>query len=630
MICPICGTKNKEEEVRCTKCGLILVPGKVRRKREEEEKSGQKKKVSAFSVRASLSKGRYQIEKKLGSGGMSRVLLARDKKMDCYVVVKELLPYFEFSDMKEADYLEKRFMQEAKLLYRLDHKGLPKVMDYFAEGERLYFIMQFIDGETLANIVFNRPAKIIELEEGLKWMKDIIDILIYLHNQEPPVIHRDIKPHNIMLDKKGKIYLVDFGIAREVKGSAQTGTSVGTFGYASPEHFTGKFLISSDMYSLGATFHMLMSGEDPRERPPFKFTPLSNYRNDIPDRLEEIFSRMLQMDPKKRFQTAKALKVDLLSFIDEYYGKDASGSSDLELKKVDRPKIRKKKRIEKKASEEMTTDLAAEETGELEKSKPETKVLEEAKLEKNKKKSRLFAPRSRVLRKKDEEAADKEEAKAAKEARAVMVGKQKVFRRPRKISIIAVLFGSIVGLAVLLGIAYFLFVHILKMPLPIPMAKKSIYSLKASSSSEKVIYEMKKAIGDQYKFKTDKKKSYKKRKNGYRAVQKFNNIKSAKKLAVYLGKKGIPAKVVKDPEMGILLQVGGIYSNKNEARRIASRAQRIVKTSFEVTENYIWTQYTTYVLIVSGIPGKKKARDLEASLSEFKAQRILIKKVGER
>ena len=646
MICPICGTKNKEDAVRCSKCNLILVPNKVREKMEAAARTENIKKASSYAVPHSLSDGRYLIVKKLGAGGMSRVLLARDKKMDCYVVIKELLPFFEFDDIDEADYLENRFMSEAKLLYRLDNKGLPKVMDYFGEQERLYFVMQFIDGDTLADIAQQREENQITLEEGFKWMKDIIDVLIYLHNQNPPILHRDIKPHNIMLDKTGKIFLVDFGIAREVKGQVQTGTSVGTYGYASPEHFTGKYEISSDLYCLGATFHMLLSGEDPRERPPFKFYPLSNYRDDIPERLDEIFERMVEMDSKKRYQTAKALKVDLVSFITEYYGKDITGSSELELAEIQAATAARKASKARGDDVDNPTDVIKGEEDEStkrvssgflrgKKARSKTKEKAQAGVGANSR-AGLFKSRKSKKKKKTTKIADDNEIVVGARGSGdgspgTSTGKTTNMMDRKPVSSIKkkstplpmIILYSVLAIVFILGISYFLFVHVLKMKNPITALVKRRYAISVISKSNTVIYQMKKIIGDKYEYKTSVEQKSLKKKHGFRVVQKFSSKRAADQYKIYLRKKNQPAKVVEgDSPDEFYVQIGNIYSNSNDAAKKVKLISKIMPTKFVVQDNYRKIPYSTYRLYITGIEKKTDAEELKAKLEELKPDKI--------
>jgi WD40 repeat protein/tRNA A-37 threonylcarbamoyl transferase component Bud32 len=252
--------------------------------------------------------GRYRLMKELGSGGMGKVFLAMDEKMESPVVVKEMLPYLIAP--KERKYIEDHFKDEAKMLYRLKHMGLPRVTDFFFEAASIYIIMEYIDGEDLESIIKKRPKNRIEIEEFFVWITEVLKVLKYLHNQETPIIHRDIKPGNIMLGNKGEIVLVDFGVARTIAAKTGTQTRVGTPGFASPEHFFGKFILSSDIYSLGATFHYLISGDDPRSRNPFDYPPLDSYRDDIPQGLQKIVDKMLDPEPDTRYQRAEDAEQD--------------------------------------------------------------------------------------------------------------------------------------------------------------------------------------------------------------------------------------------------------------------------------------------------------------------------------
>ncbi len=322
MICSDCGHKNTETSTFCVICGAQLIKADVFRADDYSKKSAEKKEQGVVFPGTGIKEetrdgqtihdGRYLLLEKLGEGGMGKIYLARDTKMDSKVVIKELLPIF--ITHAEREYLDKRFREEAKILFRLDYRGLPKVIDFFSEDKKMYIVMQYIDGENLMQLVKKRPNQTITTDECLHWMTSLLDIIDYLHSQEPPIIHRDIKPKNIMINNRGEIYLVDFGLARTLSTLTKTNTSVGTFGYSSPEHYSGKFELSSDIYSLGATFHHLLSGDDPQHRDTFDYPPLSKYIPDFPSDLQKIFDRMLNMKKSLRFPTVKELKTAL----DEY------------------------------------------------------------------------------------------------------------------------------------------------------------------------------------------------------------------------------------------------------------------------------------------------------------------------
>ncbi len=255
-----------------------------------------------------LQIGRYLLKGELGAGGMGKIYLAKDIRMDSEVVVKEMLPIAATKEEKE--YFEKRFQEEAKLLFTLKHSGLPRVTDYFEESDNLYIVMEYIEGKNLEMIVRERQDHRITVEEFKIWMTKTIEILKYLHSQDPPVIHRDIKPSNLMLTPKGEIILVDFGVARTAGIQTKTKTSVGTFGFASPEHFSGRYALSSDIYSLGATFHYLLTGDNPQEREAFDYPPISKYRDDFPAGLQGVLKKMVEMHRKNRYQDVEELEKD--------------------------------------------------------------------------------------------------------------------------------------------------------------------------------------------------------------------------------------------------------------------------------------------------------------------------------
>ncbi len=204
---------------------------------------------------------RYEITRLLAQGGMGAVYLARDRRLGSTIALKETF----FGD---DDRLLKAFEREARLLANLRHAALPKVMDHFAEGKGQFLVMEFIPGQDLMEML-ERRGRAFSPEEVLGWADQLLGALEYLHRQEPPVIHWDIKPHNLKLAEDGQIVLLDFGLA---KGAAwqmsrvTTGSSI--FGYtpsyAPLEQMRGTGTDArSDLYSLGATLYHLITGETP-------------------------------------------------------------------------------------------------------------------------------------------------------------------------------------------------------------------------------------------------------------------------------------------------------------------------------------------------------------------------------
>ncbi len=249
---------------------------------------------------------------------MGRVILAEDTMMNFPVVVKEMLS--NFSDDKDREYKEKRFKEEARILFRLKHPHLPRVTEFFTEDGSMFLAMEYVEGENLQKIIKSRPGMQIKIDEALNWMESVLDVLKYVHNQDPPILHRDIKPPNLMLTKSGDILLVDFGIARTLEATSYT--HIGTPGFASLDHYTGNFSPSSDIYSLGATFHYLLTGSNPRSRKEFDFPPISNFRDDVPPEIDEIFRKMLELKPKNRYQKAEEVIEDIEKFRRKASGKE--------------------------------------------------------------------------------------------------------------------------------------------------------------------------------------------------------------------------------------------------------------------------------------------------------------------
>jgi tRNA A-37 threonylcarbamoyl transferase component Bud32 len=248
--------------------------------------------------------GRYALINLLGQGGTGAVYLAKDAKLfDRPVAVKELIEQFATEDERRAAVA--RFTQEAQMLVQLRHPNLPDVHSYFAENGRQYLVMEYVEGHTLLDVL-NRAGGVLPPAVVLEWGRQICDVLAYLHSRNPPVIFRDIKPSNIMLDGYGRIKLIDFGTARIFDTSKHTDTlKMGSIGYAPPEQYQGQGQTSpqTDLYALGATLHQLLTNQDPSARP-FVFTPPSLLRPEVPEAASRAIMRALNLDPAQRFTTA--------------------------------------------------------------------------------------------------------------------------------------------------------------------------------------------------------------------------------------------------------------------------------------------------------------------------------------
>ena len=260
---------------------------------------------------------RYQIQQRVGGGGMGSVYKATDRNLaHRLVAVKEMLELF--ADQTARLKAIEDFKRESELLARLEHPSIPTIYDYFFDltRGRYYLVMKFIDGGDLASYQQAAGGRIDE-QTITRWAVQICDVLDYIHSQKPPLIYRDLKPANLMLDSRTqRVMLVDFGIARFVVPTQKGVTAVGTMGYAPPELFAGKATPASDLYSLGATMFHLLTGKDPQDNPllifDFEKNPSPRQLNPaLTERMEQIICRAVEHDASKRFPTARAFGLEL-------------------------------------------------------------------------------------------------------------------------------------------------------------------------------------------------------------------------------------------------------------------------------------------------------------------------------
>lgn len=255
--------------------------------------------------------GKYEILKQIGKGGMSKVYLAMDKRLNKQWAVKEIRKKGKNED---NEIMVQGLIAEANLMKNLDHPALPRIVDIIQTKETIYIIMDYIEGETLNTILKEYGVQSQELV--IDWAKQLCGVLHYLHTRTPAIIYRDMKPGNVMLSPDGNIKLIDFGIAREYKEEQLQDTiNLGTKGYAAPEQFNGKGQTDArtDIYCLGVTLYHLLTGKNPCE-PPYQLYPIRYWKPVLSAGLEKIITKCTQLNPKDRYQSCAELMYALENF----------------------------------------------------------------------------------------------------------------------------------------------------------------------------------------------------------------------------------------------------------------------------------------------------------------------------
>lgn len=256
---------------------------------------------------------KYELLQTIGCGGTGRVYLARDLHLNRLVAVKESREEFPSG--------------EIALLKELEHPGLPGIYDCFEQEEKIYMVMEYVEGMSLRQYLSRYGP--VEEQQAVRWAAQLCRILGYLHERRPAIIYRDLKPENIMIRRDGTLKLIDLGGAlRYSCGSKRQRLCVGTFGYCPPEQWKetdGD--VTWDVYGLGAVLHEMLTGANPSV-PPYKRLPLEAYNKGYRNTLEKIVQTCTEENPCQRYQSMAELKDALL-----HYRKTGMGAAGKELAK---------------------------------------------------------------------------------------------------------------------------------------------------------------------------------------------------------------------------------------------------------------------------------------------------------
>jgi serine/threonine protein kinase len=293
--CPNCGRLNRPGARYCASCQTPLSATAARLQ------PGQM-----------LDGGAYRVVRPLGKGGMGAVwLVAQTKAFDRLAVLKEVVEYYDPADAAEREKALQRFEAEARTLGDLKHPGIPDLYAYFSEGGHNYLVMEYIEGPDLRKGLTREdgdtgqliPGGPFPMDSVLRYTIQICEVLVYLADRQPPVVHNDIKPGNIIIDRNsGRAVLVDFGTARTRylrslgRPDGSKASVYGTVGYAAPELYRGHSEPRSDVYSLAATAYHLLTDDDPRDHP-FQYPQLDALSPALADMLRSALAEEIDDRP---------------------------------------------------------------------------------------------------------------------------------------------------------------------------------------------------------------------------------------------------------------------------------------------------------------------------------------------
>jgi predicted Ser/Thr protein kinase len=256
----------------------------------------------------------YTIVKMLGKGGMGEVYLAQNEMAEQTVALKVISP-----EVMRSAGMRARFLEEARVMSRMRHPNVVQLYSFFEEGNRLFMAMEFIQGQSLEDLLDERP---LEWQEAVDIARQVLGGLAYAHSLPETVVHRDIKPDNVLLGQDGRARIIDFGVARAMdrEKMTKTGAAVGTYEYMSPEQVRGVGVRpAADVYAMGITLYKMLAGVVPfpqetdggydcmraqvEKAPP----PLKEFREGIPEWLQRVLNRSLAKAVEDRFANAQEM-----------------------------------------------------------------------------------------------------------------------------------------------------------------------------------------------------------------------------------------------------------------------------------------------------------------------------------
>jgi len=255
----------------------------------------------------SFINNRYTILQTVGKGGMGAVYQAIDTRLNRVCAVKEMSLSIAGVSVAEKQISINNFKKESEILASLDHRYIPKVYDHFEDHDRYYMVMSFVEGQTLAEqMEINQQPLAEAMVRSIA--EQLCEVLYYLHNQSKPIIFRDLKPQNIMIQTNGQIKLIDFGIVRLYDPKKKKDTHLlGTQGFAAPEAYSGQTSPRSDIFSLGMTLYCLLTFQEPPDVVKVRTFDPSNHLAKYSPELQKIITKAIKFDEKDRWQSTNEM-----------------------------------------------------------------------------------------------------------------------------------------------------------------------------------------------------------------------------------------------------------------------------------------------------------------------------------
>ncbi len=325
LYCQECGAANESHHTHCFACKHQLqvsaasmpaqpIPVPVNQARlvaNSAKAVSPSSTTPTTSTSSTLFTHGYRLMNQIGQGGFGEVYKARDTRHNRFVAIKQIsLQALSPKDIIQAT---DSYNREVMLMKGLKHVNLPRMYEHFTDPEHWYIVLEYIEGETLEEYLSHKKEGRLSVNEVLNIGITLCTVLDYLHDQKEPVIFRDVKPANIMRTPRGRLYLIDFGIARQYKPGQKKDTGVlGSPGYAPPEQYgIAQTNQQSDIYSLGATLQTLLTGVD-RSETTDQDAQQHVTALKIPRNLQLLLDRMLEQDSHKRPHTMNFVAQELI------------------------------------------------------------------------------------------------------------------------------------------------------------------------------------------------------------------------------------------------------------------------------------------------------------------------------